>query len=271
MFLWALLILAWAVAAQTLLPINSTSLLNTILQQQAAEVLVKQDEAALAWKNATLMMTYLNTAVALATQNVSLLFNQSSAAELSAVLNAGECVVKPYGVYITNATEIQLFVCCHLRKLRFPALLYILSAAYQVFHGAPVDADSDNTAATVQGLQTMQFLDRAGFTIAHCLDDTTAFAPEQATVRAVGAESVLSNLLEAYGAIQSGAVALAGCLESPSSGCLRLTPLELYIDVTPNFQYYTFDPEYQQTCGGAVLSAFDHAQHGGVCTPIPHS
>jgi hypothetical protein len=245
-------------------PITSIPVLNEILNQQLAETTYKTTQSELLWTNATMAMANLNTALTLAAGNVSALYDAVGSALFQSTLNPQSCTVLPYTSYISNATEIQAFFCCHLRKIRIPAMAKVLSNAYMIFHQVAKDDDFGSTAAVIQGLQTMQYIDEVGFILQTCIDDSGILDAELASVRAIATLELVADLTEVYSAIYVDAISVAGCIGNPLAGCNQTTPL-LWEQAGINMMYADYDTIYSKTCD---LPAFNAKQTSSVCVPV---
>lgn len=257
-------------------PINSTSLLDIILQQQADEVVFQNTEAQYLWQNATLAMSQLNQAYSIIVQNLTSLMDPPAGAaflqQLSAMNGNDTCAydmqVGHWSDYVGNGTAMQAFFCCHLARVRVPALLSVLTQAYVIFHLVPMDFDSDNTPAALQGLSTAQYLDIVGAMVQPCIDDNTVFIPQQAQVRAVAALSVYADILQIYGSMNSAIKALSGCIGAASGSCSGQTTPINSSQLVLNFHYWMIDPAFQEVCGYEVLQTFNVDQYSLPCSPI---
>jgi hypothetical protein len=241
-----------------------------VLLQQQQETLDQDAFAQAQWLNTTSMLVDVSAGLVLATANVSALYSPAGAANLTAAVNAGECVVSPARNYVLNATLVYDFLCCVVRKLRAPALVQTVTIAYETYLGAPMDSDADNTAAVLQGLQTMQSLDQLGFAQRPCLSTQGTFAAQQSAVQATNAMAVASWLLEAEGSVYINAQAVAGCQQAPAAatGCLSNATLDISAPAAfPNTRYWRYDPTYAEVCSPAALAAFYAAQIRNWCLP----
>lgn len=257
-------------------PINSTELLEIILAQQSDEVVYQNTLTQYAWQNVTLAMTQLNQAYGIIVQNMTALMDPAAGAafmQLLAAMNGNDtCAydmqVGPWSSYASNATAMQAFFCCHLARMRVPALLSVLTQAYVIFHLVPMDFDSDNTPSALQGLGTAQFLDIKGAMIRPCLDDSTVFVPQQAQVRAISALEVYADILLVYGSMNSAITAVSGCIGAPSGSCMGQTTPIASGQLVLNFDYWMIDPAFQEVCGYDVLQQFNIDQYALPCSSV---
>jgi hypothetical protein len=258
LLLFILQVLAWVLELKGLVwgqAITSQVLLDSILLQQQVEVLDKGDQALQYWKNATLMMANLNTALSLTVNATALLFDPANATIFVQQMSVDECVVASPARNIANATLVQYFFCCHLRKLLAPALVGTLQAAWQQLQGSPGPGDNTQLAMALQSMQSMQYLDVVGYSVSPCLDTPTLLAAEQATVRAIGALTVGTSILTTYEGLLQTARALSACIDYPlaATGCASNVPLTL-ATAGPRLQFNQFDSSYQQVCSPAVIN-----------------
>ena len=265
-FFAALAVYCALAAAQ---PITSPTAIATVVSQQddAAVALVALDLDY--WTNATLLMADANAAAALANASVAALLAPPAAAAFVAALNVSECVALPAAAYAADATLVQTFACCHLRKLRAPMLVGVLGQAAAALQAATVDADAGLTVAALQGLRDMQAFDAFGFDVCPCLDDRVPCNAGQSLVRATGALVVLAEILEVYENLYYGALALAPCAGANATaaaraGCSGPAPVAL-ANATYGPAFFAVDAAYQDVCGPAPLAALAAAQAAPAC------
>jgi hypothetical protein len=278
--MYTLLVIALVmhVSAQSTPTVNSTALLDAILAEQAEALIELENEALYQWRNATMSMALLNTALDDVIGALTMLYGAENATFFNSTLAAAAqgCAVLHAEEYIANATQIQAFYCCHLAILRFPALLRVIAQATYVYHGAYIDDNADNTQPALIGLETMQYLDYVGFVVARCMgadEGAATMRAQQNAVRAIGALAIGGYLLEAYEAIYLDAISLRGCIGAPTdvTGCYYNDTITL-AQVPLNMVYGSgagFDEAYLNVCGGATLSAFNALPNTVSCVSIP--
>lgn len=242
--------------------ITSVDVLDNIIAQQAAEAQLRQEQSAEIWATTAQALVNLNTALNLTLDQISALYDPTGADLLRSAINPAECQVQSSGDYIGNASLVHMHLCCHIKKMRIPALFLVVSRAHALFHGVDKDDDFGSTSAALQSLQTMQFIDERGAIIAACLDDSGIFVPELAIVRATMTLEVVAMLTESYNSLRLDSQSLYGCIAEPIySGCNQTTPM-LWDQVKPNVLFSLYDPVFIETCD---LSSFIAQQNSAAC------
>lgn len=218
------------------------------------------------WKVAAATMASLNTISADAIRNISLLYDSNSSVTfLSDMLNPA-CVVKTYSIYILNDTEIQSFLCCHFRKLRYPALQHVISKMYNDMHGVQQTTAANALEPVLLNLQEIKEIDTLGIRVAKCMDYNQVSRQEQNIIRAENAMTVVELLIFAYSQIQDDYKRLSVCLlfDMDTSGCMRNTTFT-YTEIKPNLKFSEIDANFANVCSLQALIQFESFRHTVVC------
>jgi hypothetical protein len=225
--------------------------------QQNTQPLIDQTNAA--WLNTTSLFAELNAAKAVFVANLTQLYAGADAIVLKSMIF--DCPVEAYSLYISNQTKTQAFLCCHVRLLRFPALLKVIGQAFNIYFGAPVDRGSEAMNGILENILQIRNNDLLGVKQAACLDDASISPVQCSYGRSSSANRPAADLLQLYQNLAYDVVSLQGC-QTPSgagAGCLVSYGLNLTV-AAPNFLYSNIDPMFSPVCGSQALRDFETAR-----------
>jgi len=212
-----------------------------------AESIIQRDDL---WRNVTSVLETINLLHDTAVSKAKMLYDPAGAALLAQKMGTN-CTVLPSGEYESNYTRIYDTLCCHLRKIRTPALQLLASRAYILFHGGGNEEITSRSGEVVRALEELYILDSRARKMTTCLNDGRLYRSEYSSVRALVSLSVTGKLAHQYSEISLAFTSLQPCLTDPGAACLKNTTL-LWEEASVNTDFALYDPTYISACSVAI-------------------
>lgn len=230
--------------------ISSVDVILHVSNQQdmyISESIIERDDL---WRNVTSVLETINSLHNTAVSKAELLYDSAGAALLAQKMGTN-CTVLPSAEYESNYTRIYDTLCCHLRKIRTPALQLLASRAYILFHGGGNEEITSRSGEVVRSLGELYALDVRARTMMTCLNDGRLYRSEYSSVRALVSLSVAGKLAHQYSEIALAFTSLQPCLIDPAAACLKNTTL-LWEEASVNTDFALYDPAYVSACSVVI-------------------
>lgn len=235
-------------------------------QTQSGEDL--QTQAAIDWVLTANFAAEVNKQLENTTGTLAALYTPFDGIALEDALLNPDCPVAQSAEYITNETKIYEFMCCHVRKIRAPAMARVIQLLAQFFYGAPVDVVGSVPEQVLLNIASFLENDRVGIRSQYCKDDIRIHAPEYVLWRSQMTNIVLGQIQQAYTMTASMAGSLKSCQTLPIGDTQCETDADATFAVaSANVAFARVDARLQSFCGHAVLAAFEAYRLDPNCPP----
>jgi hypothetical protein len=226
--------------------ITSSDVIIHVSDQHDAIVLASQQESREIWQNATRALELANNASDVAIQSAAMLYDSAGATLLLSKMEPA-CTVGPFSQYQSDFELVYSTICCHLRKIRTPALQLLASRAYTLFHGGGNEEIDSSTNNVLRSLMELGRLDTGARKISTCFNDARLYASEYQTVRALVAIYLAGKIERQYHELTTAFESIQTCITVPAAGCARNTTL-LWEDASINVDFALYDETFLNAC-----------------------
>jgi len=216
------------------------------------------------WEDEVVWMADVNTALQYVVGNISLFYNDTAVVH---ALNATTCTVQSPYMYYTNYTPVHEFGCCHVRKLKTPALLKLHADLYTLYLGAASvpSIGSDDVLDVLVNLIRDAETARLSYESGACKDDVSIHIPETVWLLLDGSTKRIAWLLHLYNNLSVSLSSLSTCVLPPilgnadAIGCLYTSPISsAQINVNLNFTFS--DMAVQAVCSNSAIASLESAR-----------
>jgi hypothetical protein len=245
--------------------ITSIEVISNLNNQQNKKFEILQTKAEKGWESATLSLESIFKTLNETVENISNLYEFNSKQSFLSSMSPYQC--KPYSStqYLTNISSIYDTLCCHIRVLRRPALVYVLSAANIFYHGVSSDSDSGKTSSIIESFSILQNIEKKANIIRSCINNPGIFDSGLSYIKSKAVIEVVSILKKIYSDLIIDSKSMVACFNLQSA-CNQSIPI-IWDNIKPNFLFSYYEESFLKVCN---LDHINASFTSGICDPFPY-